>query len=108
MLISLDEWTKKFGTHRKHIQALLPSIIKCREGNTKMTYNCKIGNIDEEEVTLRIGDICITGFVNCGISKEIGEEALVDISLYDDLKIKLGIFLGLCSQELSRYINMIL
>ena len=52
-----------------------------------MTYNCKIGNIDEEEVTLRIGDICITGFVNCGISKEIGEEALVDISLYDDLKI---------------------
>ena len=87
MLISLDEWTKKFGTHRKHIQALLPSIIKFREGNTKMTYNCKIGNIDEEEVTIRIGDICITGFVNCGISKEIGEEALVDISLYDDLKI---------------------
>lgn len=52
-----------------------------------MTYNCKIIDIDDEEVTLKIGDICITGFVNCGVKKEIGEEATVDISLFDDLKI---------------------
>ena len=52
-----------------------------------MTYNCKITSIDEEEITLKIGDVCITGFVNCGINKEIGEETEVDISLFDDLKI---------------------
>lgn len=52
-----------------------------------MTHNCKIVNIDEEEVTIRIGEIYITGFTNCGINKKIGEETLVDISLYDDLKI---------------------
>ncbi len=52
-----------------------------------MIYNCKIIDINEEEVTLKIGDICITGFTNCGVRKEIGEEAIVDISLYDDLKI---------------------
>ena len=52
-----------------------------------MTYNCKIINIDEEEVTLKIGNVCITGFVNCGLSKEIGEETTVDMILYDDLKV---------------------
>ncbi|MDE5908328.1 MAG: hypothetical protein K2H52_06280 [Lachnospiraceae bacterium] len=57
------------------------------KGDIKMTHNCKIVNIDEEEVTLRIGDIYITGFANCGINKKIGEETMVDISLYDDLKI---------------------
>lgn len=52
-----------------------------------MIYNCKIIDIDEEEVTVRIGDTCITGFANCGVKKEIGEEAMVDILLYDDLEI---------------------
>ncbi len=52
-----------------------------------MMYNCKIIDIDEEEVTLKIEDIYITGFANCGVKKEIGEETIVDISLYDDLEI---------------------
>lgn len=53
-----------------------------------MKYNCKIINVvDDDEVTIRIGDTYITGFVNCGIIKEIGQEATVEISLYDDLEI---------------------
>lgn len=52
-----------------------------------MKYNCKIINIVDDEVTVRIGDACITGFVNCGIVKEIGQEAIVEILLYDDLEI---------------------
>jgi len=52
-----------------------------------MKYNCEIINIVEDEVTVRIGDACITGFVNCGITKKKGQEALVEILLYDDLEI---------------------
>lgn len=53
-----------------------------------MKYNCKIINVvDDDVVTIRIGDTYITGFVNCGIIKEIGQEATVEISLYDDLEI---------------------
>lgn len=52
-----------------------------------MRYNCKIIDIDEEEVTIGIGNIYITGFVNCGVQKEIGEKAEVAFSLYDDLEI---------------------
>ena len=52
-----------------------------------MKYNCKIINIVEDEVTIRIGDAYITGFVNCGITKEIGQEAIVELLLYDDLEI---------------------
>ena len=52
-----------------------------------MKYNCEIINIVEDEVTVRIGDACITGFVNCGIIKKIGQEAIVEILLYDDLEI---------------------
>ena len=44
-----------------------------------MKYNCKIMNIVDDEVTVRIGDADITGFVNCGIIKEIGQEATVEI-----------------------------
>ena len=43
-----------------------------------MKYNCKIINVvDDDEVTIRIGDTYITGFVNCGIIKEIGQESPV-------------------------------
>ncbi len=52
-----------------------------------MKYNCKIINIDEDEVTVQIGDVCLTGFVNCGVDKNIGQEAIVEILLYDDLEI---------------------
>ena len=52
-----------------------------------MKYNCEIINIVEDEVTVRIEDACITGFVNCGITKKIGQEAIVEILLYDDLEI---------------------
>ena len=52
-----------------------------------MKYNCVITNVNEEEVTVKIGDIEITGFVNFGTLKRIGKKAVVDIGLYDDLKI---------------------
>lgn len=52
-----------------------------------MQYNCIIVNSDEEEVTIKVDDICITGFVNSGITKKNGENAMVDIQLYDDLEI---------------------
>ena len=52
-----------------------------------MKYNCKIVNIVDDEVTVRIGEANITGFVNCGTIKEIGQEATVEILLYDDLEI---------------------
>lgn len=52
-----------------------------------MQYNCIIVNSDEEEVTIKVDDIYITGFVNSGITKKNGEEAMVDIQLYDDLEI---------------------
>ena len=62
-------------------------LILNRERQYTMIYNCKIIDIDEEEITLKIGDVCITGFVNRSVNKKIGEEVEVDISLYDDLKI---------------------
>ena len=52
-----------------------------------MKYNCEIINIVDDEVTIRIGNVCITGFVNCGVTKRIGQEAIVEILLYDDLEI---------------------
>ncbi len=52
-----------------------------------MKYNCEIINIVDDEVTIRIGNVCITGFVNCGVTKKIGQEAIVEILLYDDLEI---------------------
>ena len=54
-----------------------------------MLYNCKIINIEEEEITIKIGEVYITGFTNCSVNKGIGEDAVVDISLYDDLKLPL-------------------
>lgn len=52
-----------------------------------MKYNCTIVNINDEEITIKIGDVYITGFSNSGVSKEIGDETMVDILLYDDLEI---------------------
>ena len=54
-----------------------------------MKYKCEIINIVDDEVTVRIGDVYITGFVNCGIIKEIGQKATVEILLYDDKKISI-------------------
>lgn len=52
-----------------------------------MKYNCTIVNINDEEITIKIDDTYITGFANSGSLKEIGDEAMVDILLYDDLEI---------------------
>lgn len=52
-----------------------------------MKYNCTILDINDEEITIKIGNAHITGFSNSGVSKEIGEETMVDILLYDDLEI---------------------
>ena len=52
-----------------------------------MKYNCIIEDIKDEEVTVKIGDIDITGFANSGVLKKIGDTAMVDILLYDDLEI---------------------
>lgn len=53
-----------------------------------MKYNCKVlGVIDDDEVTIKIGDVEITGFVSTGFSDSVGSEKIVDISLYGDLKI---------------------
>ncbi len=52
-----------------------------------MKYNCTIVNINDEEITIKIGDTHITGFSNSRVSKEIGDETMVDILLYDDLEI---------------------
>ena len=49
-----------------------------------MLYNCKIINIEEEEITIKIGEVYITGFTNCSVNKGIGEDEVVDISLYDE------------------------
>ncbi len=53
-----------------------------------MQYECTIRNIvEDEEVTVQIGDIQIIGFVNCGCNNKIGDVCSIDISLYDDLEI---------------------
>lgn len=52
-----------------------------------MKYNCEILNIIDEEIIIKIGDSQITGFSNNGTIQNIGDEILVDIQLFDDLKI---------------------
>lgn len=52
-----------------------------------MRYNCTVVNFNEEEVTIKIGDVYLTGFANSGILKKNGEKTMVDILLYDDLEI---------------------
>lgn len=52
-----------------------------------MKYYCQIINVDDDEVTVKIGDTLITGFVNCGTEKKQGDEAIVNIILYGDLCI---------------------
>lgn len=52
-----------------------------------MKYNCTIIDIDDDEITIRIGTTCIAGFCNNGILKQRGDIAEVEISLYDDLEI---------------------
>lgn len=53
-----------------------------------MQYDCIIKRIiDDEEVTVKIGNVEITGFVNCGCDKSIGDNCKVDMLLYDDLVI---------------------
>lgn len=52
-----------------------------------MKYNCTIIDIDDDEITIKIGTASITGFCNNGILKQKGDTAEVEISLYDDLEI---------------------
>lgn len=52
-----------------------------------MKYNCVITDIKEDEVTILINNIEITGFCNKGILLDVGSEIEVDISFYDDLPI---------------------
>lgn len=53
-----------------------------------MKYNCVIKEIkDDEEVTIEIVNIIITGFVNMGIDILIDEEAEVEIEFFDDIEI---------------------
>lgn len=53
-----------------------------------MKYNCTIIDIDDDEITIKIGKVSITGFCNNGILKQKGDTAEVEISLYDDLEIR--------------------
>lgn len=54
-----------------------------------MKHNCTIIDIDDDygEVTIKVGEEYIVGFVDSGVLKEIGDEAQVEILLYDDLEI---------------------
>lgn len=52
-----------------------------------MKYNCEILNIIDEEIIIKIGDAQITGFSNNGLTRNVGDKILVDIQLFDDLKI---------------------
>jgi len=53
-----------------------------------MKYNCVIKEIeDDQEVTIKIGEVTITGFVNMGISMQIDDKTEVEIELYDDIEI---------------------
>ena len=52
-----------------------------------MKYNCIIVNVNDEEVTVKIGNVYITGFVNSGILKKVGDITIVEVLLYDDLEI---------------------
>ena len=55
-----------------------------------MIYNGVIEKLDEdgEEVTIKTNDTMITGFVNCGVQKEIGDTCNFEIELYDDLEMQ--------------------
>lgn len=51
-----------------------------------MKYQCKIADMKEEdEVTIVIHGVIITGFSNQGVSLDIGVETEVDIELYGEL-----------------------
>lgn len=54
-----------------------------------MKYICTITDIndDGDEATIKIENVYITGFVNFGVLKNIGDKALVEILLFDDLEI---------------------
>ena len=54
-----------------------------------MKYNCVIKAIeDDEEVTIKIRNTIITGFVNMGLSIPIDKETDVEIEFYDDIEIE--------------------
>ncbi len=42
---------------------------------------------DCDEITIKIGNTYIVGFVNSGITKKIGDEVEIEITLFDDLDI---------------------
>lgn len=54
-----------------------------------MKFDCLIKEIqDDDEVTIQIGDVIITGFVNMGIDSPIDKKAQVDIEFYDDIELE--------------------
>lgn len=54
-----------------------------------MKYNCVIKEIeDDEEVTIKIENTIITGFVNMGLSIPIDTKTEVEIEFYDDIEIE--------------------
>ena len=50
-----------------------------------MKYSCTIVNIEDEEVTVKINGIELTGFVSQGVNKKVGDKVVVEIELYDDI-----------------------
>lgn len=52
-----------------------------------MKYECIIVYTDEDEITINIDDVYITGFANSGVLKKEGDKAFVELILYDDIEI---------------------
>lgn len=52
-----------------------------------MKHDCTIIDVIGDVVTIKVGQVYIVGFVNSGVSKNIGDEVQGDILLYGDLKI---------------------
>ena len=50
-----------------------------------MICECKIENVNEEEVTINIDRIIITGFCNSSTTKKSGTNCLVELQFFDKL-----------------------
>lgn len=55
-----------------------------------MIYRCKILNIDEEEIIIKIGDTVITGFSGCSTTKQVNEVVNVELELWEIQNIMLS------------------
>ncbi|MDE6659877.1 MAG: hypothetical protein K2K01_07175 [Eubacterium sp.] len=52
-----------------------------------MKYDCTITDISDDEITIKIDEVYLVGFDHFGILKNVGDKAVVDITLFDDLHI---------------------